>query len=94
MHPLAIISITTLAANLIQAYIILIMLPYALLSWFRIDPRSSWGKLQVVLYRATEPILRPARRLIKPMGGIDLSFLLVMIAGEILISVLGGATIL
>ena len=94
MHSLALVSITTLAANVIQAYIILIMLPYALLSWFRIDPRSSWGKLQVFLFKATEPILRPARRLIRPMGGIDLSFLVVMIAGEILISVLGGATIL
>ena len=94
MHSLALVSITTLAANVIQAYIILIMLPYALLSWFRIDPRSSWGKLQVFLFKATEPILRPARRLIKPMGGLDLSFLVVMIAGEILISVLGGATIL
>jgi len=94
VHSLALVSITTLAANVIQAYIILIMLPYALLSWFRIDPRSSWGKLQVFLFKATEPILRPARRLIRPMGGIDLSFLVVMIAGEILISVLGGATIL
>jgi YggT family protein len=91
---LALVSLTTLAANVIQAYIILIMLPYALLSWFRIDPRSSWGKLQVFLFKATEPVLRPARRLIKPMGGLDLSFLVVMIAGEILISVLGGATIL
>ncbi len=94
MHLLALVSLTTLAANVIQAYIILIMLPYALLSWFRIDPRSSWGKLQVFLFKATEPVLRPARRLIKPMGGLDLSFLVVMIAGEILISVLGGATIL
>ena len=94
MQLLSIVSLTTLAANLIQAYIILIMLPYALLSWFRIDPRSSWGRVQVFLYKATEPILRPARRLIKPMGGLDLSFLAVMIVGEIVISVLGGATIL
>jgi YggT family protein len=94
VHFLALVSLTTLAANLIQAYIILIMLPYALLSWFRIDPRSGWGRLQVILYKATEPILRPARKLIRPMGGLDLSFLVVMIAGEILISVLGGATIL
>jgi YggT family protein len=91
---LSIISLTTLVANVIQAYIILVMLPYALLSWFRIDPRSSWGRLQVVLFKATEPVLRPARRLIRPMGGLDLSFLAVMIVGEIAISVLGGATIL
>ncbi len=64
-------------ARLIEAYVFLIMLPYAILSWFRIEPGSTLAKIQYFLYRATEPLLRPVRRLIPAAGGIDLSFLVV-----------------
>ena len=37
------------------------------------------------LYRATEPVLRPVRQVIKPMGGLDWSFLVVIIIGNILV---------
>jgi YggT family protein len=72
-------------AWLIQAYIVVIMLPMALLSWFRIDPGSTLGHIQVFLYRATEPILRPVRRIIRPMGGLDLSFLVVILVLEFVV---------
>jgi YggT family protein len=64
-------------ARLIEAYVFLIMLPYAILSWFRIEPGSTLAKIQYFLYRAVEPVLRPVRRLIPAAGGIDLSFLVV-----------------
>ncbi len=92
---LAIISGFTLIANLVQAYVILIMFPMALLSWFRVHPDSALGRYQVFCYRATEPLLRPIRKVVKPMGGLDLSFMVVMLAAEfVIIPVLGGATIL
>jgi uncharacterized protein YggT (Ycf19 family) len=37
------------------------------------------------LYRATEPVLRPVRQIIKPMGGLDWSFLVVILIGNILV---------
>jgi YggT family protein len=64
-------------ARLIYAYVFLIMLPYAILSWFRIQPGSTLARVQYFLYRATEPLLRPVRRIIPPAGGLDLSFLVV-----------------
>jgi YggT family protein len=89
------VDIARILANLIQAYVILIMFPMAVLSWFRIDPNSFWGQLQRFLFRATEPVLRPVRRVIRPMGSIDLSFMVVVIVAEfVAIPVLGGATIL
>jgi YggT family protein len=78
-----------LAGILIELYLWFIMFPMALLSWFRIDPRSTLGRVQVFLYRATEPVLRPVRRVIRPMGGLDLSFMVVILVAQfVLIPVL------
>ena len=78
-------DIFVLLGWLIQAYIWLIMFPYAILSWFRIEPGSVWARIQFFLYRATEPVLRPVRQIIRPMGGLDFSFLVVIIVAEILV---------
>jgi YggT family protein len=67
---------------LIEAYIWLIMFPYAILSWFRIQPGTTLSRVQVFLYRAVEPVLRPVRRVIKPMGGLDFSFLIVILVAQ------------
>jgi YggT family protein len=72
-------------AWLIQAYIYLIMLPMALLSWFRIQPGTTMGRVQIFLIRATEPVLRPVRRIIRPMGGLDISFLVVILVAQFIL---------
>jgi YggT family protein len=83
VHPLQILVL------LIRLYIYLIMLPLALLSWFRIRPGTFLAHFQVFLYRATEPVLRPVRRIIPPMAGLDLSFLVVILVAQfVLIPVL------
>jgi YggT family protein len=69
-------------AWLIQAYVYLIMLPMALLSWFRVQPGTTLARVQLFLYRATEPVLRPVRRIIRPMGGLDISFLVVILVAQ------------
>lgn len=48
-----------------------------ILSW--INP-GSYNPASALLYSLTEPVLRPARRLIPPVSGLDLSPMLVMIA--------------
>ncbi len=70
---------------LIQAYCWLLMFPYAILSWFRIHPGSGLARVQYFLFQAVEPVLRPVRRVIKPVGGLDLSFLVVFFAAQIVV---------
>lgn len=82
-------SLLRIIVLLIEFYIYLIMLPLALLSWFRIQPGTTLARVQVFLYRATEPVLRPVRRIIPPMAGLDISFLVVILLAQfVLIPVL------
>ena len=68
------------------------MFPYAILSWFRIQPGTTLARVQYFLYQATEPVLRPVRRIIRPMGGLDFSFLVVILVAQfVLIPVLPRA---
>jgi YggT family protein len=78
-------SIFRIIVLLIYLYIYLIMLPLALLSWFRIRPGTGLARVQVFLYRATEPVLRPVRRIIPPMAGLDISFLVVILLAQFVI---------
>lgn len=48
-----------------------------ILSWVNPDPRHP---AVAVLDRLTRPLLRPAQRLLPPMGGLDLSPMLVIVA--------------
>lgn len=49
----------------------------AVLSWFNPDPHHPAAR---VLAQLTAPVLRPARRLLPPISGVDLSPMLVVIA--------------
>jgi YggT family protein len=77
--------ILSIVVLLIELYIWLIMLPLALLSWFRIQPGTTLARVQVFLYHATEPVLRPVRRIIPPMAGLDISFLVVILLAQFVI---------
>jgi YggT family protein len=48
----------------------------AIISWVSPDP---YNPIVSFLYRATEPVLGYARRVIPPLGGIDLSPILVLV---------------
>ena len=51
----------------------------AVLSWFPLSPGSALAPVASFLYAVTEPVLAPFRRVIPPVGGFDLSFLVVFI---------------
>jgi YggT family protein len=53
----------------------LCMLVYAVVSWVP----SLQGRWSSYLARIVEPVLYPVRRIIPPVGGLDLSFLVVII---------------
>ncbi len=78
-------NIFQLLAWLIEAYIWLIMFPYAILSWFRVRPGTTLARIQYVLHQLVDPVLRPVRRIIRPMGGLDWSFLVVILVAQIVL---------
>ncbi|HEX3463699.1 MAG TPA: YggT family protein [Candidatus Elarobacter sp.] len=61
-------------SNLFVIYLIL-MFVYAVVSWVP----SLRGRWTDYLAMAVEPVLVPVRRVIPPIGGIDISFLIVLI---------------
>ncbi|MEM7275144.1 MAG: YggT family protein [Actinomycetota bacterium] len=56
----------------------LVLLARAVLSWFPIGYDSPVRPIADLLHRVTEPVLAPVRRLIPPIGGFDISFLVVV----------------
>ncbi len=65
---------------------ILAMFLYAIVSWVP----SLRGRWTDYLSMLIEPVLMPVRRVIPPMGGLDLSFLIVIIVLQIVVSQIVG----
>ena len=53
--------------------LILAMLVRVIASWFRIDERYAFIRF---LARITDPFIEPIRRIVRPVGVLDLSFLI------------------
>lgn len=65
--------------NLVELFINLFLFAVfmrVLLSWFNSDP---YNPMMALLTALTDPIMRPAQRQIPPIGGIDLSPMLVLV---------------
>ncbi len=62
--------------NLVFGLFIMTIFLRVILSWINPDPRNP---VVSMLYSLTEPILAPARRIIPPIGGLDLSPLIVLV---------------
>ena len=60
---------------LLNVYMLLVI-ARAIISWVSPDP---YNPIVNFLYRATDPVLRYVQRIIPPLGGIDLSPILVLI---------------
>ena len=71
---------------LVQVYLIIILIR-VVFSFVSPFPTNSLSRLA---WQLTEPVLAPVRRLLPPMGGLDLSPMVVGIAAIILISVLSS----
>lgn len=68
-----------------------LFLARAIASWIRPKPSSPIYPVIDGLYRITDPILSPIRRVIPPMGGLDLSVIIVILGIQwLLIPVLEG----
>ena len=60
--------------NIFKLYL-LVLIVYAVLSWVP-SLRGRWSDYVAMV---VEPVLLPVRRIIPPLGGLDLSFLVVFI---------------
>jgi YggT family protein len=60
----------------------LLLFVYAVVSWIPDLRRGRW-----VYYLASliEPVLTPVRRIVPPVGGLDLAFLIVLLALQLLV---------
>ncbi len=67
----------------------LVLVARAITSFFPVTPGTGFAQVVDVLYKLTEPILGPVRRVIPPLGMFDLSFLVVVIGIRVLSGVLG-----
>ncbi|HEY5256799.1 MAG TPA: YggT family protein [Candidatus Baltobacteraceae bacterium] len=79
-------TIAHLLIQLVQLYV-LVLIVYALLSWVP-DLRGRWT---IYLARLVDPVLAPVRRVIPPMGGLDLSFIVVFLVIEFVVVPLLGS---
>ncbi len=83
------------AQNFVQVFVwvyVLLIFAYVLMSWIRL-PYSIWlSRIQRFLYDVCEPYLRLFRRILPPLGPLDLSpmiaVIVLFIAGRVAISLL------
>jgi YggT family protein len=59
------------------------LLVRAVFSWFEPYPKNQVHR---IAFQVTEPLLAPVRRLVPPIGGFDLAFLLVFIMLSLVLS--------
>ena len=76
-------------SQLISLYTLVIFVRI-ILSWFPVSPGGAFGQVNRVLYQITEPVLRPARRIIPSLGPIDISPIVVVVALSFVQSMLRG----
>lgn len=81
---LAVLIAGHLLKTIIYVYIFIIIVQ-VVISW--VNP-GAYNPITVLMYQLSEPILKPARRLIPPAGGFDWSPLIVMIALNLMIILL------
>ncbi len=61
-----------------QLYVLLLLIR-AVMSWFPYNPNSPLAPILRFVVKVTEPVLAPFRRLIPPIGMLDLSFMVAVI---------------
>ena len=78
-----------LVDQLLNLYIIAVF-GRVILSWFPLSPGGPMASVYSFLYAITEPVLGPIRRVLPPLGGIDLSPIVLLFGVQILRGVLAA----
>ena len=81
--------IRTVVVLVLEVYLWGVLFPRALLSWFPVTPGTPLATINHTLYRLSEPILGPVRRVLPPLRaggmGIDLSFIVVFLGIQLVV---------
>lgn len=77
--PLLVLAVAELLDLVLNVYLVAIIVQ-AILSWVQ----PGYNPATAILYSLTEPVLRPAQRIIPPLGGLDLSPLVVIVLIQLL----------
>ncbi len=67
----------------------LVLIARAITSFFPVTPGTAFAQVVEVLYKLTEPVLGPLRKVIPPLGMFDLSFLVLLIVLQVVLGLLG-----
>jgi YggT family protein len=78
----------TIICPIISIYL-LVLVARAITSFFPVTPGTGFAQVVEVLFKLTEPVLAPVRRVIPPLGMFDLSFLVVVILFQVVKGLLG-----
>ena len=81
---LLLLTLTYLIKMIIWIYIVLILIQ-VIISW--INP-GTYSPVTVLMYQLTDPLLRPCRRMIHPVGGLDFAPLIALIVMQLLLMLL------
>ena len=82
---LLLIVLQRLALNAIRLFFFAVLVR-AILSWVS---SGGYNPIGAILHALTEPLIRPVRRLIPPIGGLDLAPLFVLLGLQALLMALG-----
>ena len=75
--------------DLAEVYVVILFVR-AILSWFPYDPSSPLNGVRRVVFAITEPVLAPFRRIIPPIGMVDISFLVCILVLQLVVIPLLG----
>lgn len=71
--------------NLLFGAFYILLLASILLSWVRPDPyHPTWGPIIRIVNGIVDPILKPIRRIMPPLGGLDFSPMIVLLLARVL----------
>lgn len=74
-------NVLVLLLNLVT----IVFIARAIVSWFPVRTDSPFRPVVDTLYRLTEPVLAPIRRVLPPLGGLDLSVIIVILGIRIVL---------
>ena len=72
----------SVVCNLLNLYFIVLVLR-AVLSWFPPPRSGAMATVNEFLFAVTEPVIAPVRRFVPPMGGFDVSFIIVFLGLQV-----------
>lgn len=81
-------SVIAPALRIIVLFFMACLVVRAVFSWIEPYPRN---RIHRFAFDVTEPFMRPVRRMVPPMGGLDISFIIVFFAASLLLSLIDQA---